>query len=153
VAEAYPDSRFTGQVVRIAPEAKVEQNVTLFNVIIEVENPEGKLKSGMNTNIQITIVSREHVLLAPAIALQGSEERGDSSRMRTVLLKEDGRFRPRQVEIGMSDFRQGEILSGLSEGDILGVPMTSRLKKENERLESMIRSSRSFGRTKTKTPR
>ncbi len=56
VADAYPAVEFYGKVVRIAPEARVEQNVTLFNVIVEVENTDGKLNSGMNTTIRITIV-------------------------------------------------------------------------------------------------
>jgi HlyD family secretion protein len=153
VAEAYPELQFNGEVVRIAPEAKIEQNVTLFNVVIAVENTDGKLKSGMNTTIQITIVNKEHVLLAPAVALQVSSEPGDRSKTRTVLLKQGSQFVPHQVEIGMSNFKQAEILSGLKQGDILGVPMTSRLKEENERLEDRIRSSRSFGRAKDQTRR
>lgn len=153
VAEAYPELQFNGEVVRIAPEAKIEQNVTLFNVVIAVENTDGKLKSGMNTTIQITIVNKEHVLLAPAVALQVSSEPGGRSKTRTVLLKQGSQFVPHQVEIGMSNFKQAEILSGLKQGDILGVPMTSRLKEENERLEDRIRSSRSFGRAKDQTRR
>ncbi len=153
VAEAYPELQFNGEVVRIAPEAKIEQNVTLFNVVIEVENTDGKLKSGMNTTIQITIVNKENVLLAPAVALQVNSEPGDSSKTRTVLLKQGSQFVPHQVEIGMSNFKQTEILSGLKQGDILGVSMTSRLKEENERLEARIRDSRSFGRAKNQTRR
>ena len=43
VAEAYPEQLYEGEVVRIAPEARVEQNVTLFDVIIEVANTNSKL--------------------------------------------------------------------------------------------------------------
>lgn len=145
VAEAYPQLKFAGKVVRIAPEAKIEQNVTLFNVIVEVENTEGKLKSGMNTTIGITIVKREDVLLAPAMALQMPSRREAQSDERTVLLKQDGEFVPHRVKIGLSDFKQVEILSGLNEGSILGVPMTSRLQAENIQLEERIKASRSFG--------
>jgi hypothetical protein len=62
-----------------------------------------------------------------------------------VLLKQDGEFVPHRVKIGLSDFKQAEILSGLNESDVLGVPMTSRLKAENEQMEKRIRSSRGFG--------
>jgi HlyD family secretion protein len=145
VADAYPELKFSGQIVRIAPEAKIEQNVTLFNVVVQVENTEGKLKSGMNTTIEITIVKKEDILLIPAMTLQmppGPEVAADEG---TVLVKQDGEFAPRRVKIGLSNFKQVEILSGLSEGDILGVPMTSRLQEENIQLEERIRSSRSFG--------
>ena len=145
IAEAYPQMHFTGRVVRIAPEARIEQNVTLFDVIVEVENTEGKLKSGMNASIEITIVEKNNILLIPAIALMGPSDPSGSPNDRTVLLKRDGDYVPRQVTIGLSSFRQAEIISGLEDGDILGVPMTSRLKEENEQMEERIRSSRSFG--------
>jgi hypothetical protein len=61
------------------------------------------------------------------------------------MLKEGQRFVPRQIRIGQSDFDLAIIASGLKEGDTIGVPMTSRLKEENERMEERIKSSRSFG--------
>ncbi len=151
VAEAYPEITFQGKIIRVAPEAKIEQNVTLFDVIVEVGNRESKLKSGMNTTIEVTIVNEPNVLLAPAMALQMPEERNAAPNERTVLLKEGDRFVFHPVKIGRSNFKQAVILSGLSEGDILGVPMTSRLKAENDRLENRIKSSRSFGTKKTKS--
>lgn len=147
VAEAYPSLKFQGKIVRIAPEAKVEQNVTLFDVIVEVQNTDGKLKSGMNTTIEITIVRKEDVLLAPVMAFQMEREEGAPANQRTVLLKEGGDYVPHQVTIGLSNFKDAEILSGLEPGSVLGVPMTSRLKQENEQMEDRIRSSRSFGTT------
>ena len=38
-----------------------------------------------------------------------------------------------------------EVLEGLSEGDVLGIPMVSRLKEEHDRMDERIRRSRSFG--------
>ena len=145
IAEAYPNLRFRGRIVRIAPEARIEQNVTLFDVIIEVENRDGKLKSGMNADVEITIVREEDVLLVPTIALQMPRGRGAKRNVRMVQLKDGDRFKPTKIEIGRSNFKEAIVLSGLQEGDIVGVPMTSRLKAANERLERMIRSSRSFG--------
>jgi HlyD family secretion protein len=145
IADAYPQSRFHGKIVRIAPEAKIEQNVTLFDVVVEVENREGLLKSGMNTNIEITIINKENILLVPTMALQIPGEAEGTGDERSVLFKAEDGFAPRQIKIGLSNFKQAEILSGLQEGDVLGVPMTSRLKDENEMLEDRIRNSRSFG--------
>lgn len=150
-AEAYPNMSFKGTIVRIAPEAKIEQNVTLFDVIVEVENKDGKLKSGMNTNLEITIVEKPDVLLVPAITLQGikgdgSKNSGSGNAVRKqVLLKKGDGFTPHPVKTGMSNFKEVEIIEGLKEGDILGVPMVSRLKAENDRMEQRIKSSRSFG--------
>jgi len=145
VAEAYPRLHFNGKVVRIAPEARIEQNVTLFDVIVEVENTDGNLKSGMNAAIGITIVEKSDTPLVPAVALMESKDPSGPPDERTVLLKKNGDYVPHRVTIGLSSFRQAEILSGLQEGDVLGVPMTSRLKEENDQMEERIRSSRSFG--------
>ncbi len=154
IAEAYPELEFNGEIVRIAPEAKIEQNVTLFDVVVEVKNNDGKLKSGMNTRVEIEIVKKENVLLAPVITMQipDAKDLGDyqnrDANVRSVLLKQEGKFILQIVETGLSNFKQVIILAGVEEGSILGVPMTSRLKNENDRLEARIRSSRSFGSKK-----
>ena len=73
------------------------------------------------------------------------------ANVRTVLLKQGDKFIPQMVEIGLYNFKRVIILAGVEEGSILGVPMTSRLKVKNERLEERIkriRSSRSFGSKK-----
>jgi HlyD family secretion protein len=146
IAEAYPQKRFKGKIVRLAPEARVEQNVTLFDVIVEVENAEGLLKSGMNANVEISIVNKEHVLLVPTIALQPPQARGNPA-LRTVFLKQENSFQPHEVEIGLMSFKDAEVISGLKAGDIVGVPMTSRLKTESDRFEQRIRERTSFGVT------
>ena len=114
-------------------------------MIIEVENAEGKLKSGMNMNIEITIIKKENILLAPAIALRIPKRPGMKQNVRMVMLKDGEDFKPQKVEIGLSNFKQAEILSGLEEGSVLGVPMNSRLKEDNDRREDRIKSTRSFG--------
>ncbi|MDH4069271.1 MAG: efflux RND transporter periplasmic adaptor subunit [Ignavibacteria bacterium] len=150
IADAYPELSFEGSVVRLAPEARVDQNVTLFDVVVAVNNPERRLQSGMNTEIEIIIDRREDVLLIPTIALQpgdrGSPD-GSKGSGATVLLKRGNEFPRHPIEIGPANFVYVVVLSGLDEGSILGVPMTSRLKEENERLEERIKSSRSFGTT------
>ena len=154
IAEAYPELEFNGKIVRIAPEARIEQNVTLFDLVVEVKNNDGKLKSGMNTSVEIEIVKKENVLLAPAITMQIPDVRdlGDyqksEAKVRTVLLKQEDKFIPQMVEIGLSNFKQVVILAGVEEGSILGVPMASRLKDENDRLVERIKNRSSFGSKK-----
>jgi HlyD family secretion protein len=145
IAEAYPQMRFSGEIIRIAPEANVVQNVTRFDVVIEVENTRGLLKSGMNATVEITIAKEENVLLAPTLALTEQIAPGADRNVRRTLLKKGAEFVPHEVEISLSDFEQAVVTSGLEEGDILGVPMVSRLKEENDQMEERIRSSRSFG--------
>ena len=141
MAEAFHDLKYTGKIVRIAPEARIDQNVTLFDVIVEVENPDGHLKSGMNTTIEITVVDKKSILLVPVIALQRNEQ--DTGE--EVMVKTGSGFKFKPVEIGEMNFKFAEIISGLNEGEVVGIPMLSRLKQENDEREDRIRSSNSFG--------
>jgi HlyD family secretion protein len=143
VAEAYPNQTFTGEIVRIAPEARIEQNVTLFDIVLEVKNPDEKLKSGMNTTLEVTLEKKQDVLLIPKMMLLPTVDK----HKWMVRVKEDGGYQLKEVEIGLSNFRDAEVISGLKEGDIVAVEMQSRLKEANDELQNRIRSSRGFGNT------
>lgn len=70
IADAYPDDRFTGQVERIAPLGKTQQNVTTFVVVVLVRNLGSKLKAGMSASVDIEIFNQRGVLLISNEALK-----------------------------------------------------------------------------------
>lgn len=74
VADAFPNEQFAGKVIRIAAQAKVEQNVTSFEVTIQVDNPDGKLKAGMNVSAEILVADKKNVLLVPNEAIMNQKE-------------------------------------------------------------------------------
>ena len=63
--EAYPGRTFRGSVTKIEPQAVVEQNVTMFPVLILLDNPDGLLKPGMNAEVSIDIASRKDAVAVP----------------------------------------------------------------------------------------
>ena len=67
---AYPNQPFTGEVLKIEPQAVVEQNVTMFAVLISIQNPEGLLMPGMNAEVEVSIAKSDNVLTVPVIALR-----------------------------------------------------------------------------------
>ncbi len=67
---AYPNQPFSGDVLKIEPQAVVDQNVTMFAVIISIQNPDGLLLPGMNAEVDISIASRRDVLTIPVMALR-----------------------------------------------------------------------------------
>jgi HlyD family secretion protein len=71
---AYPNQPFDGQVLKIEPQAIVEQNVTMFAVLIKISNTGGLLKPGMNAEVQIRIASREGVSVVPTAALRAESD-------------------------------------------------------------------------------
>jgi HlyD family secretion protein len=70
VVAAYPNQPFAGSVVKVEPQAVVEQNVTMFAVLVSIQNPQGLLMPGMNADVEISIAHAESVLAVPVMALR-----------------------------------------------------------------------------------
>jgi len=68
--DAYPNRPFEGTVLKIEPQATVQQNVTMFNVLVRIPNPNHLLKPGMNTEVEIHVGRRDNVLAVPNAALR-----------------------------------------------------------------------------------
>lgn len=72
--EAYPDQEFRGQVLKVEPQAVVEQNVTLFAVLTRIRNEQDLLKPGMNADVEVLIGVRDDVLSLPNAAIRTPDE-------------------------------------------------------------------------------
>ena len=72
--DAYPDRRFSGVVEKIEPQAVVQQNVTMFPVLVNLTNQEGLLKPGMNGEVSVLIDERDAVLAVPNDAIKNPRE-------------------------------------------------------------------------------
>jgi HlyD family secretion protein len=71
---AYPNQPFDGEVLKVEPQAIVEQNVTMFAVLIKIANRGGLLKPGMNADVQIQIANRQGVPAVPTAALRAESD-------------------------------------------------------------------------------
>lgn len=67
---AFPNTPFEGRVTQIEPQAVTVQNVTMFPVLIDIQNRGGLLKPGMNADVEVDIARREGVLAIPNAALR-----------------------------------------------------------------------------------
>jgi len=67
---AYPNQPFAGSVLKVEPKAEDEEAVTLFAVIVTIDNTGGLLKPGMNAEVEVDIASRYGVPAVPTIALR-----------------------------------------------------------------------------------
>lgn len=68
--DAYPNRPFEGVVLKVEPQATVQQNVTMFNVLVRIPNPNHLLKPGMNTEVEIHVGRRENAIAIPNAALR-----------------------------------------------------------------------------------
>lgn len=68
--DAFPGKDFKGTIGEMRLNPVNVQNVVTYNVVIDVDNPEQKLKPGMTANLTITIDERNNVLKVPNAALR-----------------------------------------------------------------------------------
>ncbi len=85
--DAYPDQTFTGRVAQVRLLAEVSQNVVTYGTVIDVPNPQLRLKPGMTANVSVEVARRTDVLRVPGAALRfrmpgasGSAATGQSTR-------------------------------------------------------------------------
>jgi len=121
VLDAYPGEAVAGKVGAVAYEAKAVSNVTTYTVdVVPVRIP-ALMRSGMTATVTFLIAVKENVLLVPAHALHD-----DKGRKFVLVPDTDGSSHEQAVEVGLSDGRQTEILSGLNEGDKVLIVQTKR---------------------------
>ena len=120
--DAYPDTIFTGKVAVVRNAPTTVSNVVTYDVVIQVANPELKLKPGMTANVSITIETRPDVLRIPNAALRFkpadvkviSEKTTDKQGMKgtKIWIMENGKLKPVKVTVGLSDGNYTEIITG-----------------------------------------
>jgi HlyD family secretion protein len=68
--DAYPTDEFTGAVAQVRLQPIVQQNVVTYATVIDVPNPELKLKPGMTANVNVEIARRTDIIRIPNAALR-----------------------------------------------------------------------------------
>ena len=99
---AYPNQPFRGEVLKIEPQAVVEQNVTLFGVLVSIDNESGLLKPGMNAEVNISVARADGVLAVPVAALRTQRDLRTTAGILGISEEElAAKLRPPEAE-GMS---------------------------------------------------
>ncbi len=78
--DAFPGKDFDGKIQQMRLNPVTVQNVVTYNVVIDVDNPEQKLKPGMTANLTVTIDERNNVLKVPNAALRFMPQDGSGQR-------------------------------------------------------------------------
>jgi len=120
--DAFPSDTFEGHIsqVRLAPQTV--QNVVTYTAVIDVENPEQKLKPGMTANVTVTVDERKNVLTVPNAALRFRPEGQEAPRGPAVWRVEGQALKPVPVRTGLTNGVDTEVVGGsLREGDTIAV--------------------------------
>jgi len=79
--DAYPNTPFEGEVLKVEPQAQTQQNVTMFPVIVRIQNRDGRLRPGMNAEVEIHVGQRDSVPAIPNAALRTQKDVGSAAQV------------------------------------------------------------------------
>lgn len=117
-ANAYPGEAFTGKVLKIASQGTSTNGVSTFNVEVSIDDPK-QLMAGMTATATIQVSKKQDTLLVPVEAVK--EERGK----KYVTVEDGNGTKDIQVTTGLNNENYIEILTGLTEGKEVILPLTS----------------------------
>jgi len=114
--DAFPDQRTEGKVVKISREGRIESDVVIYDVMVNVARVPRSWSAGMTANVEFILAEKSGVLIIPRSALRSKN--GEQF----VQVLEETAPAPRPVQTGITDGRMVEVTAGLKAGDtvILG---------------------------------
>jgi len=125
--DAYPAEVFRGRIAQLRLAPQTVQNVVTYTAVIDVANPDLKLKPGMTANVSVVTQQKADVLAVPAAALRyrpaTAPAIAPTSSRGPVVWKIDGKqLMPVAVQTGITDGVHTEVISGsLGESDTVAV--------------------------------
>ncbi len=165
---AYRDKEFIGTVTKIEPKAYIQQNVTTFPVLIDIDNEENLLLIGMNTDVVIQILDKDVSLSVPTMSLRTRKDiytaaaildleketidnflkdKVDGEDFNRFIVIKESKKGPNLswVKVGISDLYNVEVIEGLAKGDIVYILPSKSLFDYQERFKERVSGSFSFG--------
>ena len=161
---AYRDKKFVGIVSKIEPMSKVDQNVTTFPVLIDIENRDNLLLIGMNTDVEIEILNEAVDIALPAGSLRTRKDitsaagllginkielnsflekrvDGENFDAYIVLKKTKNGAKPAWVKVGKTDLNYVEIKQGIEKTELVYVLPSEGLIKYQQKFSERVKSN------------
>ncbi len=165
---AFRDKEFFGVVSKIEPLARIEQNVTTFPVLIDINNDENLLLLGMNTDVVIEILNKEVSISVPSMTLRTRKDIYSAASIVNIPVETVDKFLEKKVQgenfnkfivikdsgngptltwvqIGISDLSNVQVLNGLEDGDTVYILPSKSLVDYQRRFRERVEASFSFG--------
>lgn len=114
--DAVGTAKMTGKVTSIDPVATIASGVPVYGVDVTIDLPSAQVKPGMSGTAQVILASSPNTLVVPNLAVKTQTGR----RYLTVL--KDGQPVDTDVTFGISNDTVTEVLTGVSEGDVVVLP-------------------------------
>ncbi|MEB3169823.1 MAG: efflux RND transporter periplasmic adaptor subunit [Synechococcaceae cyanobacterium] len=123
--DAFPDRRFAARIRQIAPRAVKVNNVTSFEVKLELLNPPPELRIGMTADVDFQTGRMDPETVVPTVAIVTEE-----GKPGVLLVGKDREPRFQAVELGSSSGRDTQVLGGLEPGTRVFIDLPPWAKKQ-----------------------
>ncbi len=111
-ADAYPGRTFEAQVIQIAAQSVVENNVTSFEIKLSLSDPQQLLRSGMNVDVTFNGGTKKQVLVVPTAAIVRQDK---TQGVYVITNSEPPKFI--SITTGITANDKTEVRSGLVENE------------------------------------
>lgn len=113
------ERRWEGNVRQILPSPEIVNDVVLYNVLVDVDNSDGQLMTGMTTQIFFVVAKADDAVLVPASVLTKRVTADDTKdgKAYSVIVATDKGHAERTILVGITDRTQAQVISGLAAGD------------------------------------
>lgn len=111
--DAFPDREFTGVVTEVSPTSQNVAGSTAYAVTIVPDATDAPLRSGMSATAVITTDRIDGAVLVPNRYVTLNRDTGDAIVYKMV----NGAPVPQQIELGLRNEVESQVLAGLDEGD------------------------------------
>ena len=113
------EKRWSGIVRQILPTPEIISDVVLYHALVDVENQDRQLMTGMSTQMFFVLARADNVPLLPVAALgkRLPEEDKEDATAYQVLVKNGRQIQEQTVLIGLMNRFHAEVHAGLAVGD------------------------------------
>ena len=124
--EAYPSKKFTAKIIKIAPRAIKDNNVTSFEVTLKFDKLSNDIKIGMTVDLEFKVENGIEKLLVPTVSIV--TEKGKKG-----ILKVDKNNSPKfkEIELGISSGSKTSVIKGLDAGEKIFIDIPPWSKGRN----------------------
>ena len=113
--DGYPDMTFKGKVRQIRITPTTLQNVVTYDVVVNVDNKDLKLKPGMTANVSIITSKKKNILMVSNAGLRftpNTDEDAPKYKEQGIWILKDEKPERVKIKTGVSDGAYTEIVSG-----------------------------------------
>lgn len=113
--------KWNGTVRQILPTPDVVNEVVLYNVLVDVDNKDRQLMTGMSTQMFFVMGRANNVPLVPIAALGKRVSKEDKDNALAYRVKLPGRTGEKIIHVGLMNRTMAEVKTGLEEGDKVSI--------------------------------